>query len=66
MHTSEFFLGPDRQLTQLELDDLLSVKAGVRLSDGAYRHLEMVDLVEKGLRGWVLTDAGNARLIAGK
>jgi len=40
----------------------MSVEAGIRLSKGAYRHLEIADLVEKGLGGWVLTKAGQLRL----
>jgi hypothetical protein len=66
MEKSTFFLGPSRGLTKDEIEALLSVKAGVRLPEGAYHQLEMADLIEKGLGGWVLTDAGQFRLAAGK
>jgi|HubBroStandDraft_2_1064218.scaffolds.fasta_scaffold2315960_1 hypothetical protein len=66
MNTSGFFLGPDSALTKDELEALAHVKAGARVSEGAYQRLEIVDLVEKGLGGWKLTDAGEYRLAAGK
>jgi hypothetical protein len=66
MMKPDFFLGPDKDLTKDELEALLHVKAGVRVSEWAYTKLEMVELVEKGLRGWKLTQAGEHRLAAGK
>jgi hypothetical protein len=66
MNTSGFFLGPDRDLTSDELEALLNVKAGVLVSAWWYARLEMADLVEKGLNGWKLTQAGEYRLAAGK
>jgi hypothetical protein len=65
MHTSQFFLGPERLLTRDELEALLNVKAGVKLSEAAYYRLELADLITKGLRHWTLTGAGSARLAAG-
>ena len=64
MRTSNFFLGPDRDLTKEELEALLHVKAGVRVSDWFYTKLQMADLVEQGINGWKLTKAGEFRLVA--
>ena len=66
MNTLGFFLGPIRDLTKDELEALMNVKAGVRVSEWAYTKLELDDLVEKGLGGWKLTQAGEHRLAAGK
>ncbi len=66
MTKSDFFLGPPRDLTRDELEALLHVKAAVRISDALYYKLELRDLVEKGLSGWKLTQAGEHRLAAGK
>ncbi len=66
MNTSGFFLGPDRDLTDDELEALTHVKAGVLVSEWWYRKLEMAELVEKGLGGWHVTQAGEHRLAAGK
>ena len=66
MTTSDLFLGPPRDLTSQELEALLHVKAGARISEGLYYRLELRDLVEKGLGGWKLTQAGEHRLAAGK
>ena len=63
---SDFFLGPDRDLTKDEIEALLHVKAGVRLSEWAYTRLQMADLIESGIYGWKLTQAGDCRLAAGK
>jgi hypothetical protein len=66
MTTSDLFLGPPRDLTSQELEALLHVKAGARISEALYYRLELRDLVEKGLGGWKLTQAGEYRLAAGK
>ena len=66
MNKSDFFLGPPRDLTRIELDALLHVKAGVRVSDALYYRLELRDLIEEGLGAWRLTKAGELRLAAGK
>ena len=66
MNTSGFFLGPDRTLTKDELEALMSVKGGVQVSEWHYTKLESADLIEKGLHGWQLTDAGEFRLAAGR
>lgn len=66
MTASEFFLGPNRDLTSDELEALLHVKAGVRISQWAHTELEMADLIEKGIHGWKLTKAGQFRLAAGR
>jgi hypothetical protein len=61
-----FFWGPDRDLTKDELEALMSVKAGVLITEWFYTKLESADLIEKGLGGWRLTSAGQYRLSAGK
>ena len=63
---TDFFWGPERDLTKDELAALTDVKAGVRVSEWWYRKLEVADLIEKGLGGWKLTKAGEFRLAAGK
>jgi hypothetical protein len=64
MNTSGFFLGPHRDLTKDELESLTDVEAGFFVSERACTKLEMLDLVEKGLSGWKLTQAGEHRLAA--
>jgi hypothetical protein len=66
MMKSDFFLGPDKDLSKAELEALVHVKTGVRVSEWAYRKLELADLIEEGLRGWQLTQAGGFRLASGK
>jgi hypothetical protein len=66
MSKSDFFLGPPRNLIRDELEALLQVKTGVRISDVLSHRLELRDLIEKGLSGWRLTLAGEYRLAAGK
>lgn len=66
MTKSDFFLGPDRDLTKDEIEALLHVKAGVRVPDWAYTKLQMADLIETGIYGWKLTEAGALRLAAGR
>ena len=66
MRRSQFFLGPEKELTKDELEALMNVKAGVRVSDFYYTKLQMADLVESGIHGWKLTWAGECRLATGK
>jgi hypothetical protein len=66
MNKSDFFLGPPRDLTRVELDALLHVKAGIRVSNALCYRLELRDLIEEGLGAWRLTKAGELRLAAGK
>jgi hypothetical protein len=66
MNTSGFFLGPDRVLTKDELEALVHVKAGVRISERAYTKLEVAELIEKSLEGWKLTQGGEYRLASGR
>jgi hypothetical protein len=62
MTKSDLYLGPPRDLTPNELDALMHVREGVRISEGLYYKLELRDLIEKGLDGWQLTEAGEFRL----
>jgi len=64
MNKSDFFLGPPRDLTREELEALLHVKAGVRVSEGLYYKLELRDLIDKAPGGWKLTKTGEFRLAA--
>jgi hypothetical protein len=66
MNKTDFFWGPDRELTKDELDALMHIKAGVLVSEWTYTRLESADLIEKGLGGWRLTMAGEFRLAAEK
>ena len=66
MNTLGFYLGPDGELTKDELEALAHVKARILIPEWAYTKLETADLVEKGLGGWQLTEAGEFRLAAGK
>jgi hypothetical protein len=49
MRKSDFFWGPPKDLTKDELEALMHVKVGVRVSEWAYQRLEVADLIEKGL-----------------
>ena len=55
-----------KDLTKDELEALLHIKAGARVSEWACTKLELADLIEKGLGGWKLTKAGEFRLVAKK
>ena len=66
MNRSDFFLGPDRDLTSDEIEALLNVKAGVKLPHLTCHKLELENLVERRLGGWKLTQTGEHRLAAGK
>jgi hypothetical protein len=62
----DFFLGPDRDLTNDEIKALTDIKAGVLLPQLTCHKLELENLVERRLGGWRLTQAGEHRLTAGK
>jgi hypothetical protein len=66
MSTSDFFLGPDRDLTNDEIKALTDIKAGVQISQQICHKLELENLVERRLGGWRLTQAGEFRLGAEK
>ena len=66
MNKTRFFYGPPRDLSREELEALLNIKAGISVADGMCYRLELRDLVEKGLKSWQLTKAGEHRLAAGK
>jgi len=66
INKTALFWGPDRDLTKDELQALMSVKAGMLVTELFYTKLESEDLIEKGLRGWRLTASGQYRLAAGK
>jgi hypothetical protein len=63
---SGFYLGPDRDLRKDELEALRDIKAGVLVSDLTCHKLELENLVERRLGGWMLTPTGEHRLKAGK
>jgi hypothetical protein len=56
---------PEAMNSREELEALLRVKVCVRVTDGMYYSLELRDLVEKGLKNWQLTKAGEYQLAAG-
>jgi hypothetical protein len=66
MKTSPFHPGPLEDLTSQELEGLSSIKAGRRIAVTLCQRLELLDLAEESLCGWMLTPAGDWRLGAGR
>ena len=66
MKTSPFHPGPLDDLTQQEIEALSAIKAGRNIADTMRRRLELLDLAEESLCGWMLTPAGDWRLGAGR
>ena len=66
MKTSPFHPGPLDDLTQQEIEALSSIKAGRNVADTMRRRLELLDLAEESLCGWMLTPAGDWRLGTGR
>jgi hypothetical protein len=53
-------------LTPIELQALQKIDAGERVSATLYARLEALEMIEKGLSGWRLTEQGSYRLVAGQ
>lgn len=66
MNTSPFHPGPLDDLTQQELEALSAIKAGRGITVALRQRLELLDLAEESLHGWMLTPAGDWRLGAGR
>jgi hypothetical protein len=67
MNKSQFFLGPERDLTGDEIDALFRIQAGQPVPDRIRHRLEVDELVAAKLSGgWKLTRAGVFRLAARK
>jgi len=66
MKTSPFHPGPLDDLTQQEIEGLSSIKAGRRIAVAMCQRLELLDLAQESLCGWMLTPAGDWRLGAGR
>ena len=66
MKTSPFHPGPLDDLTQQEIEGLSSIKAGRRIAITLRQRLELLDLAQESLCGWMLTPAGDWRLGAGR
>ena len=66
MKTSPFHPGPLDDLTQQEIEALSSIKAGRSIADTMRQRLELLDLAEESLCGWMLTPAGDWRLGTGR
>jgi hypothetical protein len=66
MKTSPFHPGPLEELTTQEIEALSSIKAGRHITVALRQRLELLDLAEESLHGWMLTPAGDWRLGAGR
>jgi hypothetical protein len=52
-------------LTPIDLQALQQIDVGERISAALYTRLEALEMIEKGLSGWRLTEQGSYRLVAG-
>ena len=59
MMKSDFFLGPDRDLTKDEIQALLHVKARMRVSEMGLAKLQMAALSSAAFYRWSSTRAGD-------
>ena len=67
MNKSQFFLGPERDLTSDDIDALIHVQAGRAVPAHVRHRLEVDELIVGNLSGgWTLTRAGVFRLAARK
>jgi hypothetical protein len=66
MKQSPFDVGPPEDLSALEIEALAAIKNGKRVAAGMCVKLEVKDLVEESLCGWMLTPQGDWRLNAGR
>ena len=65
MRKSPFHPGPLDALTQECLEDLRRIKQGEALTARKYVRLEVDELIQQGLDGWMLTEVGQYRLERG-
>ena len=66
MKISPFHPGPLEDLTMPEIEALSSIKLGRKVAAAMCVRLELLDLAEESLCGWMLTPQGDWRLSAGK
>ena len=66
MKRSPFHPGPIDALPQEAVAALRRIKEGRSITDREYLKLECDELIRPGLRGWMLTDAGQYRLERGR
>jgi hypothetical protein len=66
MKSSPLYSGPVDDLSSEELRALRNVRDGIRISGPMHQRLEILDLIERGLDRWVLTDMGAYRLALGE
>lgn len=66
MKLSPFHPGPLEELTTQEIEALLAIKHGRKVTAGMYMRLELLALIGDSLNGSVLTPEGDWRLSAGK
>ena len=67
MNKSQFFLGPERDLSGEEIDALNHIQAGQPVAGRIRQRLELDELIVGNLGGgWKLTRAGVFRLAARK
>ena len=66
MKQSPFHPGPLEDLTLLEIEALAAIKDGKRVTAAMCVTLELKDLAEESLCGWMLTPQGDWRLQVGK
>ena len=65
MKTSPFHPGPLEDLTALEIEAMASIKHGRNVPATMCQRLELMDLAEEHLCGWMLTPQGDWRLGVG-
>ena len=67
MNKSQFFLGPERDLSAEEIEALTHIQAGQPVPARVRHRLELDELIDGNLSGgWMLTRAGVFRLAARK
>lgn len=66
MKQSPFHPGPLEDLTMQEIEAMAAIKEGKRVAAAMRAKLELKDLAEESLCGWMLTPQGDWRLHVGK
>ena len=66
MKTSPFHPGPLDELTPQEIEAMAAIKQGRKVADALRAKLELKELAQETICGWMLTPAGDWRLASGK
>jgi hypothetical protein len=66
MKKSPFHPGPLEDLTMQEIEALAAIKKGDNVPCAMCQRLEMLDLAQECLHGWMLTPEGDWRLDMGR